>query len=702
MLRIAIVVPPMSNLNTPYSAVPRLAGWLRKLGHTVTPVDLSLELFLRVFSRHGLKRLFDAVDPSKIFGQHEDVYVNRARYVSIIDELVAFLQGRDLAFAPRILRGDLIPEGPRFCRLDTPRARREMFGGWGMSDHARHLATLAVGDLVDLFQLTISPHFAFLTYAEKLVMSETTFDRIDGEVARPANAIEELLVEAAMETIPEVDLVCLTVPFPGMFVGALRIGKWLGTARPATARALGGGYPSTELRSITDARLFEYVDYLSLDDGEIPLQQICRRLEGDQQAPLARTFTREAGRVVWHDSPECASPRFRDLPTPDYGGLRTDRYIHTLGTHLNPVVRLLNEGLWLKLTAAHGCYWKKCTFCDIHLPYIQDFDPLSAQGLADQMDAMHDQTGLSSFHFTDEAAPPPLLVNLALELLRRGRTYQFYGNIRYDPGFTPGRCRLLAAAGMVAVTGGIEVASDELLPKIAKGITVPQVVKVLQAFSEAKILTHAYLIYGFPGETKQDTVNSLEILRQLMSAKLLLSGLYHLFSLTKHSPIGRNPELFGIRARRQPTGFADYNMQYDVFEGERPSTRIAEILQYVLSRYVAGVGLDRDVMSWFQRGELPPPSVPRDHVATLMEGAHPKTQTERLCWLGGAPRWSHGLLSVSSADGDFYTAPTQRSVADNLTRCHPTGWRNGAPPRLNEFDGLDWIGRLAERGLVVV
>ncbi len=702
MLRIAIVVPPMSNLNTPYSSVPRLAGWLRQLGHTVTAVDLSLELFLRVFSRPGLVRLFAAVDASKVVAQHEDVYLNRERYIAVIDDLVAFLQGHDPAFAQRILRGDFVPEGPQF-QLRTPRMRRQLFGTWGQVDHARYLASLALADLVDLFQLSVSPHIAFLAYAEKLAMADASFDGIDEELRRAPNVFEELIVEVAADKIPAADLVCLTVPFAGMFVGALRIGQWLGATRPKTARALGGGYPSTTLRSIEEARLFDYFDFVSLDDGEIPLQQICRRLAGDKDAPLARTFVREAGRVVWHDSPDCATPRFRDLPPPDYAGLPMDRYIHTLAAHQNPIFRLLNEGSWLKLTAAHGCYWKKCTFCDIHLPYIEDFDPLSAQGLADQMDAMHQQTGLSSFHFTDEAAPPPLLVNLALELLRRGRSYQFWGNIRFDPGFTPGRCQLLAAAGMVAVTGGIEIASDELLPKIAKGITVAQVVKVLQGFAQAKILTHAYLIYGFPGETKQDTINSLEILRQLIAEKLLLSAFYHEFVLTKYSPIGRNPELFGLRVPSRPkAAFSDYNMEYERVSVETPSHRTAQSLQAVLDKYVAGVGLDADVSSWFSRDELPEPSVPRDLVATLMKQEPHRPHTERICWLGGPPRWSQGLLSVSCADGDFYTAPAPRWLADNLTRCHPSGWPSATPPRVQEFERLDWMTTLEARGLVLV
>jgi hypothetical protein len=37
---------------------------------------------------------------------------------------------------------------------------------------------------------------------------------------------------------------------------------------------------------------------------------------------------------------------------------------------LNPMHRLWSDGRWNKLTVAHGCYWKKCSFCDVGLDYI--------------------------------------------------------------------------------------------------------------------------------------------------------------------------------------------------------------------------------------------------------------------------------------------------------------------------------------------
>ena len=703
-MKIAMVVPPVSDLNTVYSAAPRLIGWMRQLGHDVTPVDLNIEVFLAIFSRPGLERLFAAIDPRAVTGELEDVYLNRDRYRRVIDDAIAFLQCRDPAMAHRIARGDYLPEGPYF-RHESARTRRERYGVWGKFDYARHLATQMLSDLTELFQ-TITPHYALVNYGAKLSRSTPSFDAIAAELARPPNVIETIMEETAARLIdPDVDLVCFTVPFPGMLIGSLVIGRWLRAARPRARRALGGGFASTELRQISDPRFFDFVDYLVLDDGERPLERICAHVAGNGAAPpLHRTFTRDAGRVVYHEDPAAAAPRFRDLPAPDYGGVRLDRYVHILPVGANEFHRLLNDGPWLKLTAAHGCYWKKCTFCDVHLDYIDDFDPLSAQQIADQMDAIHAQTGRSSFHFTDEAAPPPLLVNLALELLRRDRSYQYFGNIRYDTGFTPDRCRLLAASGMIAVTGGIEIASESLLPKINKGITVPNVIKVLQAFRAAGIMTHAYLIYGFPGETPHDTIDSLDTLRQMFAADLLQSAVPHMFSLTVHAPIARAPALYGIRIREEPFGgFSRYDIGYEAVTGPMPDTETYEILDKALNAYVHRTFLDADVRGWFAGRDVPASRIAPDFVATALGRPFPQKATEpRLCWLGGVPRWSHGLLQVSAEGGEIYATLAPRELADALARCHPSGWGRETPPRLGELASTEWVHNLRARGLVLV
>lgn len=695
-MKIALVVPPTVNLNTPYAAVPRLAGWLRHLGHEVVPIDISLELFLKVFSRSGLERMFAAIDPSMLTSDDAVVFGNRDRYIRIIDDAIRVLQLRDMSGITSIVNGALIPVGPR--GLVT--AARP--GTWGSTDFARFRVSVMLLELMELFKTTISSHFGLTDYAAKMGELVASFDPVAAELEGPSNPYIEMLEEVCAEHIPvDLDLVAITCPFPGNLLGSMFVGRWLGAHRPKVARALGGGYPSTTLRELSEPRVFDYVDYIVLDDGELPLQQLCAVLEGRDE-PLHNTFLREpTGRVAFHRA-SITPPAFADFPAPSYQGLALDRYVHMV--YLSSPVQRAHDGAWLKLTAAHGCYWKQCTFCDIHLPYIADYDPMPASRIADQMDALHAETGLSGFHFTDEAAPPALLVNLALELLRRRRNYHWWGNVRYDSAFEPDRCKLLAAAGMMLVTGGIEVANDAVLARIKKGVSVGQLVKVLQALTEGGIAAHAYLIYGYPGETVQDTINGLEVIRQLIKAGILDNGVYHQLSVTAHAPLGKTPELFNVRLREQPAhGFAKNYLPFDYTDGVLRPHEMHEALSIALDNFRRRLYLDSPIREWFPGLIVPDPTVPADFVAQTMTQPHPGAkQRDRLCWLGGEATWSRGRLTVRSARGDTIAMTTPLATADNLNRCHPQRWVDAKPPTRQEFDSIDWYEPLRRHGLVAV
>lgn len=699
-LKIAMVIPPAVDLNTPYAAAPRLAGWLRHLGHTVVSVDASLEMFLRVFSPAGLERMFAAVDPGDLTNDYRCVYQNRDRYLKVVADAIAVLQHRDMSAIYRITSGRFLPEGPHFRRRDVLESRRGA-GKWSHTDLARHFVSLMFADLTEMFRSTITKHFGVHRYAHTLGYAPPSFDGLAAELERPRNVYEQMMFELADELFPkDLDLACFTCPFPGNLMGSLLLGSWFGAHRPHTKRALGGGYPSTELRELSDPRVFDFMDYIVLDDGELPLRQICARLEGRDE-PLHNTYVREAGKVSFHKA-ELPPIPFGDYPTPSYEGFDMRRYVHLI--YRENLVQRASDGTWLKLTAAHGCYWKRCTFCDIHLPYIGDYDPMPAQRIADHMDAMHAETGLSGFHFTDEAAPPALLINLAIELLRRKRSYHWWGNIRYDKVFEPDRCKLLAAAGLIMVTGGIETASDAVLQKIEKGVSVLQLVKVLQAFSRAGIGTHGYLMYGFPGETKQDAIDGLEVIRQLMRAGILQSGFYHQLAVTAHAPLAKKPELFNIRLAEFPhRGFARNAIPFEYLDNVERTDEICNRMVEALELFQRGLALDMPLdEQWFKGLNMPLTSVPDNFVEETMKQPHPGQRTrDRVVWLGGLPSWHRGELTVRAMDGNVYSRVYPRGVAEALRRCHPDHWED-QPPTRSDFESAEWMEDLRPLGLVLV
>ena len=628
-LRVLSVIPPMTQLNTPYPSTAYLTGFLRSRGVDAVQEDLALALVLRLFSRDGLSEVRQCIEmtPERQRTPLAQAFLAHfADYHRTIDPAVAFLQGRDPTLAHRIGSRTFLPEGPRFRSLDVyidPEGGDPLawaFGALGLEDRARHLATLYLNDVADVLREAVDPRFEFVRYAESLAQSQPTFDPLATALAAPLNLVDRTLRELTLQAIDRhsPQLVLLSVPFPGAVYGAFRIAQAIKARDPSIVTVLGGGFVNTELRELAEPRVFDYFDYVTLDDGERPLLALLDHLCGGRSRQrLVRTFVREAdsGQVRYINIGE-ADIAFAEVGTPTWDGLPLDRYLSVLDM-LNPMHRLWSDGRWNKLTVAHGCYWKKCSFCDVSLDYISRYDGASAATLVDRIDRIVAETGQTGFHFVDEAAPPKALKALAQELLARDRAISWWGNIRFEKSFTPELCRLLADSGCIAISGGLEVASDRLLKLMKKGVSVDQVARVTHAFTEAGILVHAYLMYGFPTQTVQDTVDALEYVRQLFEAGCIQSGFFHRFACTVHSPVGQNPDEYGVKlVPLPPTPFAKNDVRFIDPTGTDHDT-LGVALNKALYNYMHGIGLEEDVRNWFSE-RVPRSRVPRNFIARAL------------------------------------------------------------------------------------
>jgi len=613
-MRVLLVTPPMTQLNTPYPATAYLTGFLRAHGAdldlTVTQADASLELFLRLFSAPLVAQMAEVLHrraarrvppPPPSIARFLSV---APRYVATVAAAIRFLQGRDPSVALRIVGREFLPEGPRFAQLTTSAAGDDplawAFGSLGTTDQARYLASLYVDDLADVWRHGIDPHFELARYGEKLAASAPTFEPLAAALDGEPTLVDEALAALTRELVAthRPDVVGLSAPFPGNVYGAFRMARVLRDAAPAAKLVLGGGWVNTELRALREPRVFDYFDYVTLDDGERPFLNLLARLQG-RRVPLVRTYVRKDNAVALetdatqHDFPQ------RDTGTPTYDGLPLANYVSVMEM-LNPMHRLWSDGRWNKVTLAHGCYWKKCSFCDVSLDYIGRYDPPGTDVVLARIRALIAETGQTGFHLVDEAAPPAGMRALAKRLLAENLSITWWGNIRFEKTFTPELCGLLAEAGCVAVSGGLEVASNRLLGLMKKGVTVEQVARVTRAFTDAGIMVHAYLMYGFPSETVQETIDALERVRQLFQAGCIQSAYWHRFSATAHSPVGLHPEQYGITLRRPPEiTFAHNDLDFDDPVGVDHDF-LGAGLRKALYNYMLGVGLDADVRTWFE------------------------------------------------------------------------------------------------------
>ncbi|MFM6947712.1 MAG: B12-binding domain-containing radical SAM protein [Aquirufa sp.] len=637
--KVFFITPPFTQLNTPYPATAYLKGFLNTKGLESYQTDLGLEVILKLFSKEGLKQLFAHIEASgkKLNANGQRMLRLKQSYIRSIDPVISFLHDKNPTLAHLIAEQNYLPEASRFQQVSD---LEWAFGSMGVRDKARHLATLYLEDISDLIIDAVDSHFGFSRYAERLGRSASSFQELNQALQAPLTYIDDLLVELLKAKIEneKPDLVAITAPFPGNLYSALRCGQWIKKHHPEIKVALGGGYANTELRSLQEPRVFEFVDFILLDDGETPLMNLLEHLRGARELKdLKRTFCCIDGTVKYLNGSKDSDVKQKDVGIPDYSDLPLDKYLSVIEI-ANPMHRLWSDGRWNKLTLAHGCYWGKCTFCDISLDYIKNYESTTAPMLVDRIEAMIEQTGNNGFHFVDEAAPPALMRDVALEIIRRDLTVVWWTNIRFEKSFTKDLCQLLVRSGCIAVSGGLEVASDRLLDLIKKGVTVAQVAQVADHFTQAGILVHEYLMYGFPTQTAQETVDSLEVVRQLIENGVMHSGFWHQFALTAHSPVGLNPQDYHISILNPTPGrFANNDLEHKDPKGTDHAA-FSEGLKKSLFNYMHGIGLDMPLQEWFDF-KIPRTQIPKNYIARILSSKEEKLPkaNSKICWLGPTP-----------------------------------------------------------------
>ena len=668
-----LITPPFTQLNTPYPATAYLKGFLNTKGIAAYQADLGIEVTLAIFNRKGLQQLFSSIEK-----RHQEFSPNAQRiialkedYLNSIDDVIFFLQGKRPTLAHLICKREFLPEASRFAQLDD---LHWAFGSMGTQDMAKHLATLYLEDLSDLVKECVDEHFGFSRYAESLARSANSFDELYNLLQQEYTYVDCVLIELLKKKMKTVQpkLVALSVPFPGNLYTSLRCGQWIKQNYADVKVVMGGGFANTELRSLSDPRVFEFYDFITLDDGEAPLEQLIGYIDGKKEKhELKRTFTLENAVVTYINNTSCTDYKQGQVGTPDYSDFFLDKYISAIEV-VNPMHSLWSDGRWNKLTMAHGCYWGKCTFCDISLDYIKNYEPVAASLIVDRMEELVAQTGQNGFHFVDEAAPPALMKAVAIEIIRRKIVVTWWANVRFEKSFTRDLCLLLRSSGCIAVSGGLEVASDRLLQLINKGITVAQVASVCKHFTEAGIMVHAYLMYGFPTQTVQETIDSLEMVRQLFESGVLRSAYWHLFTMTAHSPVGLQPAAYKVKKVTEAVGtFANNDIEHMDPTGAQHE-QYGYGLKKALLNYMHNACFEYPLQKWFDF-KVPKTTVATDFIRRAIEEPDyaSTSPNNKVIWLGGQPKTEIVSKSKKGAQWQVMTITFQTKKTTHVINLDP-------------------------------
>jgi hypothetical protein len=690
-----LIQPPFTQLNAPYPAVWYLDAWLRERGIDSTVADHSIATMRAMLCERGVRRAFELAKAriaERGMPAREVDAAEVARYLSDEERWIHSVP----AYARALSSGD--PELLSLIATSRPFAYGRRAQAVADSRDARSFASRALADWADFLGFAVDGEFSISRYAESIASSVREFDPVlralDGSVVLP-EWYGPMLSEWLDRFAPAGRfLLCASVPFPGTLVGALY------ACREAKRRfgdravvALGGGYVSTELRGLSDPRLFDFCDYLCFDAGfgalasivdieeganGVPYRAMRRSADGSgiEACSLARlpTDAPDDGRVARLDAPDAARYAAEDARAlrevhPDYRGLDAKAYLPVAESG-NAMHDLWSSATWIKQRLAYGCYWRKCSFCDTELDYVKGYRKVNVARAFEATSRARAETGLSGVHFTDEAMPAAALAEFARLARREGRPLPFWGNVRYDRSWTQDLCAFLADSGLIAVSGGLESPTERGLALAGKGSTLEDMIGALVAFKSAGVMTHGYLMYGLPGQDDRDIADSAEVARQLFACGLLDSAFWHRFVLTRHSAMNRErleglrP---GLRAIDGPFAFASNDLRV---EGDSRYDEWDGILDALLAEWSRGDGLDAPIRVSI-RGKQIAARTPPDLVESRCEKALslPPSASGRAYWLGGAIMtgdgrlsWAHGA-ELAVAEGEFPSDEAAEKIA---------------------------------------
>lgn len=667
-MNVIVIQPPLVQLNSPYPSGAYLKSFFNRNGHNAVWLDLSVQLIHSIFSKNGLKKLFELSKENamKIASTAEKngefataknlrLYIFQSDlWIEWIDFIMSTLCGKQNPSAHELChRFILSPYTPRGNRMEN---YIENLDREPSINDTRNIASLALEDLADYISVAFDKSFSLVRYAESIAVNETSFSQIEEKLNSPIlTTFYTEVLEAAFSktsiTENEKTLVCISVPFAGTFTSALFTAKYL---RKKYGEKIficfGGGFINTELREFNDSSFFKYADAISYDRGYGSYKNFFDvfpdgKISEEKHIYKMRLFTKE--KVI---EPLLSSLKYEkfeneqtSLIVPDYS--ETDFSIYPrVADDENPMQRLWSDGAWMKAYLAHGCYWHKCAFCDVSLDYVASYRLVQIENLFHGLKSQSEKNGIHGIHFVDEAMPPAAMLKFSKLNLKHSASFSFWGNVRFEKIYSRDIAEFLSFGGLIGVSGGIEIATGTGLDSISKGTDLDSIVSACCAFKEAGILIHAYMIYGYFGETEQDTINSMETLRQLYAAGLLDSCFWHKFVLTRHSRIysewkeGLHKNLNPFAPKNSGV-FAKNGLH---FKDEEKSAKFGNGLYAALQSWMHGENLNVPVEKWFEF-KVPRPNVPKDLISKSIEKYEERRNKEwnfplnvkKLFWLAG-------------------------------------------------------------------
>ena len=538
-MKVMLIFPPDWFPSEPYLSLPSLTAVLRQAGHTVIQKDVNLEMYDWYFSEDFLKKVLRRV-PQQLDRLRK---LSRKRELSEgeielqlalcdvtrqkIDELI-----KKAERAKAIIRGEV------FYDIDKLE----------LAINVCHEVTSVISLVYYPARICMPPMETDLSY--KVYVSSEVMEAVQDEQVNIYRDVFDHLVRPVIQA-EQPDVVGISIVLQQQMFSSMTFCALIKQHFPHIHVTIGGN-TVTRLRDVLpQSPLFQYFDSVVVYEGETAFLQLVESVGAKRDlSQVPNCIYKDAADV--HVSPMSYAEDMAALPPPDFDGLPLGMYF--VPTRVLPYL------------ATRGCYWGRCEFCDHGEGYTAGYRTKKIQEILDEIKHLKDKYGARHFHFTDESYPPALFRKLARGLIDSNMDIIWTTHMRFEKSLVDSQVwRDARDSGCRYLHFGYESGSERVLKLMDKATTTDVITKHLQLSANAGIWNHCMGFFGFPGETKEEAWSSVRFLEQ--NRDYVHSLGFGTFDLSKHTPVAKHPEKWGVTAYKNPEWDLALDYYYTVKNG---------------------------------------------------------------------------------------------------------------------------------------
>ena len=504
-MKTKLVFPGFWTCSAPYLSLPSLTAFLRMHGKDVEQIDLNLEFTDRILSKDFLDYCLH---------KYEDIVeIDDQQVVPYLDAIGKYVC-ENIEEQKNIMRSNEA--------LDIL-----------VYEKCCYFIAMAFSIINAAFPGEAVDHYTYDSTYDRDSFSSILKCAQDAYSESTGSLVQLLTSYYIDDLIDGADLIGISLTGINQIIPSFVLAGMIKKKNPAIKIVLGGSVPTRWFADRNNLpNIFEFVDYVIVNEGEVPIVALVDYLEGRSSIQdVPQLFYLNDNKEITYNNLPISNPEICALPTPVFN--KAD-----IGRYLSPVPSL-------PLLGCRGCYWCKCTFCDHSFVYNNDYRPANVDKVLFDINNYIDEYNVRYINFHDEAMTPSGLLGLSNRLIEDGADIKWSTDARLDRGLTYDILKTAHKAGLSILFFGLESINNRVIKLMNKGTHVDVSKRILTDAKMVGIGAHCFFICGFPTETIEEYQETVDFV--IRNKDIIACQGCSEFSLGKHSPIAKEPEKYKIR-----------------------------------------------------------------------------------------------------------------------------------------------------------